>query len=127
MSKLSEKLDNFWYHYKWHTIVTLFFVVVFGICIGQMASKDKVDAYIMYAGPSAFFASEIEEMQSAFETVMPDLNGDGKKVVYERELPIIELIISIFFLIPWWISSIENFSAKISIALFDSPDTMAIL
>ena len=42
-------------------------------------------------------------------------------------LAIIELIISIFFLIPWWISSIENFSAKISIALFDSPDTMAIL
>lgn len=81
MSKLSEKLDNFWYHYKWHTVVALFFIVVFGVCIGQMASKDKVDAYVMYAGPTAFLASEIEDLQSAFEAVMPDLNGDGKKVV----------------------------------------------
>ncbi len=81
MSKITDRLDNFWYYYKWHTIIAVFLAVVFGVCIGQMASKEKVDAYVMYAGPTAFFASDIYDMQDAFEAIMPDLNGDGKKIV----------------------------------------------
>ena len=81
MNKVLSWLDNFWYHYKWHVIIGLFIAVFLFVSIGQMVSKDKVDAYIMYAGPTAFCASEIYEMQDAFEAVMPDLNGDGKKTV----------------------------------------------
>ncbi len=80
MNKIRSWLDNFWYHYKWHCIVGLFIIVFLVVSIGQMANKEKVDAYIMYAGPTAFTASEIYEMQDAFESVMPDLNGDGKKI-----------------------------------------------
>ncbi len=81
MNKITSWLDNFWYHYKWHTIVSVFLIIVFGVCIGQMQSKEKVDAYVMYAGPTAFLAADIYDLQDAFEAVMPDLNGDGKKVV----------------------------------------------
>ena len=81
MNKIISWLDNFWYHYKWHTIISAFLIIVFGVCIGQMQSKEKVDAYVMYAGPTAFLAADIYELQDAFEAVMPDLNGDGKKVV----------------------------------------------
>ena len=77
MEKILKWLDNFWYHYKWHTIIGAVFAVFLAVCIGQMASKDKIDSYIMYAGPIALTAQEIEDIEGAFETVVRDYNGDG--------------------------------------------------
>lgn len=45
-----ERIENYWYHYKWHTLITLFFVVVFTICTVQMCQRDSYDVYVMYAG-----------------------------------------------------------------------------
>ena len=81
MNDVLKWLDNFWYHYKWHVIVGLFVVVFLFVAIGQMIEKDKVDAYVMYAGPVALNASQIEDLQDSFEAIMADLNGDGKKNV----------------------------------------------
>ena len=81
MNKALKWLDNFWYHYKWHVIIVVFVAVFLIVAIGQMANKEKVDAYIMYAGPTAFLAGEIDDLQDTFEEIMPDLNGDGKKIV----------------------------------------------
>ena len=81
MNKVLGWLDNFWYHYKWHVIVGLFIVIFLFVSIGQMLDKEKVDVYILYAGPTAFMASEIYDIQDAFETIMPDMNGDGEKIV----------------------------------------------
>lgn len=81
MEKLKKWLDNYWYHYKWHTVITLFVVVFLAVCIGQMASKEKVDVYVMYAGPSAFGATGVSEVENAFVQMTDDTNGDGKKVV----------------------------------------------
>ena len=81
MSKVLKWLDNFWYHYKWHVIVVAFFVVVFGVSTAQMISKDSVDSYVMYAGPSAFTPNEISEIRNVFEIVSPDSNDDGEKYV----------------------------------------------
>ena len=81
MNKFLKWFDNYWYHYKWHTIVGAFVAVFLVIVIGQMASKEKVDVYIMYAGPKSFTPAEIHEIEDAFEDIMPDLNGDGKKTV----------------------------------------------
>ncbi|MBR5314827.1 MAG: hypothetical protein IKU45_05400, partial [Clostridia bacterium] len=65
MNKTLKWLDNFWYHYKWHVIIGLFVIVFLVVAIGQMIDKDKVDAYVMYAGPTSFMPSEIDEMQNA--------------------------------------------------------------
>lgn len=81
MNRFLKWLDNFWYHYKWHTIITVFAAVFLTVCIGQMVNKEKVDVYIMYAGPTAFTAGQLDEVEGAFASVMPDLNGDGKKIV----------------------------------------------
>ncbi len=81
MNKVLKWLDNFWYHYKWHLIVGVFIAIFLIVAIGQMVRKEKVDAYIMYAGPTAFVASDLYDLQDAFEQIMPDLNGDGKKTV----------------------------------------------
>jgi len=81
MNKFLKWLDNFWYHYKWHTIIGVFAAVFLIVGVGQMLGKEKVDAYIMYAGPTAFFPDELEQIQDSFESIVPDFNNDGKKVV----------------------------------------------
>ena len=48
--KTASRLDNFWYHYKWHTLITLFFVIVFAVCTLQMCTNQRSDVLVMYAG-----------------------------------------------------------------------------
>ena len=49
--RLPEKLDNFWYHYKWHTIASLIGIFILTVLILQTCSRKPIDAYILYAGP----------------------------------------------------------------------------
>ena len=48
--KVASRLDNFWYHYKWHTLITLFFVIVLTVCTVQMCTNQRSDVLVMYAG-----------------------------------------------------------------------------
>ena len=52
VSPFMKKLENFWYHYKWQTLIALFFVVVFAVCSLQMCTREKYDVLILYAGAS---------------------------------------------------------------------------
>ena len=42
-SEAFDKLSNFWYYYKWHTIVALFIVFVVTVCTLQTCSKGGVE------------------------------------------------------------------------------------
>ena len=48
--RTNEKLENFWYHYKWHTIVALFVLVVGVILTLQLCTKTDYDLHVIYAG-----------------------------------------------------------------------------
>ncbi len=75
-------LDNFWYHYKWHTVAVLFITFVLTVCITQCAMKEKQDAVVMYAGPYMYSGEESHTVKDELNKVLPsDLNGDGKKTV----------------------------------------------
>ena len=75
-----KKLDHFWFYYKWHTIIALFFVLVFVVCTLQMCANAEDDCMVMYAGPYAFMESETVDLRSSLNAAMPrDFNGDGKK------------------------------------------------
>lgn len=79
-SKLWARLDNFWYHYKWATIITAFFVIVVLVCTLQMCGNEKEDINILYAGPIQLSTDEIGSVSDVMETVMPeDFDGNGKK------------------------------------------------
>ena len=81
----SEKIENFWYHYKWHTIVTAFVVVVGVILILQLCTKVEYDLNILYAGEKNITTtslsgdgnSEYLSILSALESVGNDENDDG--------------------------------------------------
>ena len=53
-SKFTRWLDNFWYHYKWTTIIAVFALFVVLVCTLQMCNKDKNDVSVLSAGPEYF-------------------------------------------------------------------------
>lgn len=80
MSKVLKWLDNYWYHYKWQTLIVIFVLVVAVICIGQMVTRTTADVYILYGGPAQLTANEIHEVDLAIQLMMQqDYNGDGEK------------------------------------------------
>ncbi|MBO5779086.1 MAG: hypothetical protein J6R82_05925 [Clostridia bacterium] len=91
MEKIKKWFENFWYHYKWHTIVTLFFVTVIAIGVYQMAAKEEYDTQIIYAGPVLLMGEDqIEGINAAFKAIVPeDYNEDGKKTIQIHDFTIL--------------------------------------
>lgn len=80
MSKFVKWLDNYWYHYKWVTIVCLFVALLVVITTVQLVNKEEKDIGIVYLGPSAISGEQASEIEFAFEQIMSsDYNGDGTK------------------------------------------------
>lgn len=82
---LKGKLENFWYHYKWHTIVSVVVVAIIGVLISQAVTAPKYDINIIYAGEYSFsrtgsngdtapFANAIDSLCR----VTDDFDGNGE-------------------------------------------------
>ena len=81
-------VENFWYHHKFGTCVTVFLVIVLLICGLQMCGKNSYDVHILYSGPwfDCAGSSRVAAIESAFRQFMDDYNGDGQKVVAYRPI-----------------------------------------
>ncbi len=78
--KVYKWFDNYWYHYKWPTIIVAFFTIAFLIMGLQMCSKEETDIYVIYAGPYVFEENAANDMASEISKVIgEDYNKDGKK------------------------------------------------
>lgn len=85
-SPFMKKLENFFYHYKWHTIIGVFVVFALTFCILQTCKKTAYDAYIMYAGGKNLRTVEEGETESTFVILyktmgfyVGDYDGDGER------------------------------------------------
>ncbi len=90
---LSEKISNFWYHYKWHTLVALFIIFTITICAVQMSQRKSYDTYVLYAGSHEINrksdtggTTEYQDFLSTLSRVTPDLDSDGTSSVNLRDL-----------------------------------------
>lgn len=80
MKKFLKWLDNFWYHYKWVTIVSVFIAAVIIIGVVQIADKEEADAKVVFFGAAILTGDQAHEIEVAFEQAMKgDYNGDGVK------------------------------------------------
>lgn len=84
--RLYRWFDNFWYHHKWATLFSLFFLIVIVVCTVQMCSKKagQSDLVVVYAGPYSFMQSEQEmrDLENFLAYHLPeDINKDGKKSI----------------------------------------------
>ena len=90
-SSFLSKLENFWYHYKWHSLIALFLVITITICSVQMCSKDEYDCYIMYAGDTAIphTSSGVSQYTTTFTSlnrVAEDFDENGEVLVSFSDL-----------------------------------------
>lgn len=83
-----SRLENFWYFYKWHTIIGG--IVLFGVVLAlfQFFRTTDPDAYMMYVGPSTLFVKNKEEMARRAEDFLDDYNDDGDKYLYLLEITV---------------------------------------
>lgn len=85
---LGKRLENFWYHYKWHSIIAAFLVVTVLICSLQMCRREKFDTYVLYAGSKTLSRgtdedgmSEYMRIVSSLCRVAEDYDDDGEVAV----------------------------------------------
>lgn len=79
-SRFGVWFENYWYHYKWHTIIALFLIVTFTVCFWSMAEKEEADITVLYAGREQISANEADAIGRVLSAVMPrDFDGNGKK------------------------------------------------
>ena len=73
-------LDNYWYHYKWHTLIAGFFAMLFIFMFVQCHTDRRGDTVVTYCGTFGFLAAETEGVRDVFNRVMPeDFDGNGDK------------------------------------------------
>lgn len=74
---LKKKAENYWYHYKWHTIVG-FIILTFGAyLVYDAVSREKYDATVTLA-LSGYIAPEVQTaLEEQLELYVPDFDGDG--------------------------------------------------
>lgn len=81
-SRVLRWLDNFWYHYKWPTVIALFVVVVAVVGIVQMVSRPAYDTAFLCAGPYRMNTEERAAFEELLADVCPeDYNRDGDKLI----------------------------------------------
>ena len=79
------RFENFWYHYKWHTIAAIFALIVIIVCTVQCATNTKYDIQVLYAGDHVFGRTssdgsypEYITMVSTLEDFAKDYDGNGE-------------------------------------------------
>lgn len=87
-SKFLKWLDNYWYHYKWVTIIVAFFVTLAIVLVVQFATRPKYDITVVCASPYRMNSEEHLAYEKLLEKFLPeDYDGDGEKsvniIVYE--------------------------------------------
>lgn len=77
MKRFRSWIENYWYHYKWVTIISVFFAVALIICLLQCSTKEEYDAYTLYAGPCYIGAEQSSQLADA---VNDHMDADRQKV-----------------------------------------------
>ena len=79
------KLENFWYYYKWHSIIALFLVFCITICSLQLCTKKTYDVYVLYAGSANITRTSQDgdvpsynKLESTLVGRADDYNADGE-------------------------------------------------
>lgn len=68
-------LDNYWYHYKWATLIVAFFLIVFSICIIQACTAEHDDLKVVYAGEAQLDANQHMEIEKLLTEYLPEEFG----------------------------------------------------
>ncbi len=85
---MKEKIENFWYHYKVHTIVGLLLVFCAVALLAPTSERKKPDLKMVYFSDIPIASQSKEEVNSDLtkNSVVRDINGDGEVLIYFDEI-----------------------------------------
>ena len=75
---MKKWLENYWYHYKWHTLIGGAAIILVAVLIAQLAAKVNYDALFMYVGDDYISAVQHSEIVKSLEDICPDTTENGK-------------------------------------------------
>lgn len=71
-------IENFWYHNKWKTLLTLFFAVVIIVCTTQCATRQRPDQTVFMYLSRNVSANQTAALSQAISGYFDDYNSDGE-------------------------------------------------
>lgn len=76
-----KKVSNFFYHYKWHVIVSAFFIAVISVFAYDLIKKEAGDLRVLVVSKNNEIARSInyktQDFELAFEKYCPDFDDSG--------------------------------------------------
>ena len=81
--EFNEKWDNYWYHYKWHTLGTIFIVFCLVFTIFEYFGRKPSDFDITYIGDYMNYEGLAADITENYSELIGDINGDG---VFKAEI-----------------------------------------
>lgn len=71
-------LENYWYHYKWHTVIGLFLVLTLAVGITQCALRTQYDQNcVLYCNRTVSDNASLA-LQQELTALIPDSDGNGQ-------------------------------------------------
>lgn len=83
---LKSRWANYWYHYKWGTLIGLLALIVVIVAVVQMVNREEEDYHLVIMTENAMSLAAIDGLQNDLAAYGEDLNGDGKVVVLIENL-----------------------------------------
>lgn len=81
-SKFRLKLENFWYHYKWHTIAAVFILAAGSFALKELVFSAKPDLTVLMSSNLYISDAQILQLKANIAEYVEDFNGDGKVEVH---------------------------------------------
>lgn len=76
-----QKWDNFWFYHKWHVVAGFVLIIIIGVLVQDILSKENPDYTIGILTRKTQDMMLAEQLQAGLETICDDRNGDGKVLV----------------------------------------------
>lgn len=78
--------EYFWEYYKWHTISTVFVLVLVAVTAVQCATQTKYDLSLTYAGDAMLADETVDSISAALSEVIADCDGNDERKVFFQQL-----------------------------------------
>ena len=94
LSARQKKIDNYLYHYKWHTIIACIGVVLIFFFVRDTIFRAKPDFTVIIASSRFITQAETDAIQAGLAKYTADINGDGKILINfdSINIPIAEML-----------------------------------
>lgn len=73
-----KKAENYWYHYKWHTLFGAVMTVILVFVLKDIFFTTRADVTVLMVSRKYYDADVIEALTESIEMHAGDFNGDGK-------------------------------------------------